>query len=244
MLDPGRAIILLLTYCRVQACLLAMPGLSMRGLPVRVRVAAAMSLSPLLAELTRASPRADQPEILALLCAAEIVTGLALGSMVRVFALAIDIAAGAIAATASLSQLVGGANEYSPHPVGNMLHLAGIALLMALGLPAAICDLLRESLLFRPIGAWPQIADLMSLLLALLTRSFVLAMLLAAPFILGGLLFQILSGMVSKVMPALPVTFIAAPGAILLALLALVLLVPSVLSVWAEAVLNMMTEVR
>lgn len=242
--DPARAVILLLTYCRVQACLLAMPGLSMRGLPVRVRVAAAMSLSPLMAELTRAGPQPDRPEILAMLCAAEIVSGLALGLMVRVFAMAIDIAAGAIAATASLSQLVGGANEYSPHPIGNMLHLAGIALLMALGLPAAICDLLRESLLFRPIGAWPQIAGLVPLLLALVARSFVLAMLLAAPFILGGLLFQMLSGMVSKVMPALPVTFIAAPGAILLALLALAVLVPSVLSVWAEAVLNMMAELR
>ena len=67
-----------------------------------------------------------------------------------------------------------------------------------------------------------------------------LAMLLAAPFILGGLLFQVLSGMVSKVMPALPVMFIAAPGAILMALLALVLLTPSILWVWADAVLAMM----
>lgn len=44
-----------------------------------------------------------------------------------------------------------------------------------------------------------------------------LAMLLAAPFILGGFLFQMLSRMISKVMPALPVVFITAPGAILLA---------------------------
>ena len=65
-------------------------------------------------------------------------------------------------------------------------------------------------------------------------------MLLAAPFILGGFLFQLLSGMISKVMPALPVVFIAAPGAILLALLALVILVPSIISIWAEAVMGIM----
>jgi flagellar biosynthetic protein FliR len=65
-------------------------------------------------------------------------------------------------------------------------------------------------------------------------------MLLAAPFILGGFLFQLLSGMISKVMPALPVVFIAAPGAILLALVALALLVPSILSIWAEAVLDLL----
>ena len=71
-------------------------------------------------------------------------------------------------------------------------------------------------------------------------RGFMLAMMLAAPFILGGFLFQLLSGMISKVMPALPVVFIAAPGAILLALLALVILVPSIISIWAEAVMGIM----
>ena len=46
--------------------------------------------------------------------------------------------------------------------------------------------------------------------------------------------------MISKVMPALPVVFIAAPGAILLALVGPALLVPSILSIWADAVLDLM----
>ena len=40
-----------------------------------------------------------------------------------------------------------------------------------------------------------------------------LALLIASPFILGGLLFQMLSGVVARVMPAMPVVFVAAPGA-------------------------------
>lgn len=241
--DPRLAallVALILTYCRIQACLLAMPGFSMRGLPVRVRVAIAMSLTPLLAEHAQIGTAPRDLLSLGMLCSAEIVTGLVLGGLVRLFALAIDVAASAIAATASLSQIVGVANEYSPHPIGNLMHLAGVALLMAMGFPLLVCDLLRESLVLRPVGAWPQIAELMPVVIGLLQRSFVLAMLLAAPFILGGFLFQVLSGMVSKVMPALPLMFIAAPGAILLALLALVLLTPTILSVWAEAVLHMM----
>ena len=130
-------------------------------------------------------------------------------------------AASAIAATASLSQLIGAESEYSPHPVGSLMHLAGLALLMALGFPILLCDLLRESFALGPLGQWPAIADLLPRVIALVQRAFMLAMLLAAPFILGGFLFQVLSGMVSKVMPALPVMFIAAPGAILMALLAL-----------------------
>lgn len=232
----------LLIYCRVQACLLALPGFSIRVVSVRVRVAIAMSLTPLLAEnVSLMAQVGDLPE-LSMLVAAEIVTGLVLGSLVRLFAFAIDIAASAIAATASLSQLVGAANEFSPHPIGNFMHLAGLALLMALGYPLLVCDLLRESLALRPVGGWPVIADILPTALGLIQRSFVLAMLLSAPFILGGFLFQALSGMISKVMPALPVMFIAAPGAILLALLALVVLTPSILSVWAQAVLDVMAN--
>lgn len=229
---------LLLTYCRVQACLIALPGFSMRVLPVRLRVAISMSLTPLLAEHAQFGGNVDSLLRLGMLCAAEMVTGLALGGMVRIFTFSIDVAASAIAATASLSQLIGVANEFSPHPIGNFMNLAGIALLMAMGLPILVCDLLRESLILRPLGDWPQVAELLPVALGLIQRGFILAMLLAAPFILGGFLFQVLSGMISKVMPALPVMFIAAPGAIMLAMLALVLLTPSILSVWAEAVLN------
>ncbi|KRW96620.1 flagellar biosynthetic protein FliR [Paracoccus sp. PXZ] len=241
--DPRMAtmlVALLLTYCRVQACFLMLPVLSERAMPVRIRAGLAMAVTPLLAEQARAVGEIDGLLQLAALAGAEILSGLVLGGLVRLFAVALDIAATAMAATASLSQLVGGANEYSPHPIGNLLHLAGLAVLMALGFPVLACDLLRESLVLRPLGDWPQISQLLPSAVALVRQSFVLAMLLAAPFILGGFLFQVLSGMISKVMPTLPVMFITAPGAILLALLALAVLAPSILSVWADAVLDRM----
>ncbi|MDQ7776249.1 MAG: flagellar biosynthetic protein FliR [Paracoccus aminovorans] len=77
---------------------------------------------------------------------------------------------------------------------------------------------------------------------ALIRQSFVLAMLLASPFILGGFLFQLLSGMISKVMPNLPIVFIAAPNAIMMALIALAVLTPSILSVWSGAVLDVLGD--
>lgn len=241
-LDPGMSALLtglLLTYCRVQACLLALPVFSERLLPVRVRVALAMSLTPLLAEHAGVGQVPATTVHMAMLAGAEVLSGVALGGLVRLFAVALDVAASAIAATASLSQLVGVATEYSPHPIGGILHLAGLALIMALGFPLLVCDLLRESLVLRPLGGSIDVAEILPVAISFVQRGFVLAMMLAAPFILGGFLFQILSGMVSKVMPALPVVFIAAPGAILLALLALVVLVPSIISIWADAVMSL-----
>lgn len=230
---------LFLVYCRVQACFISMPAFSQNVLPGRVRVALAMALTPLLAQQVGLSRLPTGLATLGLLVAAELVTGLVLGALVRLMAGALDIAASTIAASASLSQLIGATTEYAPHPIGNLMHLAGLALLMAMGMPVLICELLRDSFQLRPLGDWPQIAGLLPNVVDIMSRAFLLAMLLAAPFILGGFLFQLLTGIVSKVMPSLPIVFIAAPAAILMALLGIALLAPSILSVWAESLLSL-----
>lgn len=227
----------LLTYCRVQACFLTLPVFSERLLPPRIKICLAMAMTPLFAE-SAAGLGAPSLGQIAALVAAETLTGLLLGSLVRLLALALDIASSVIAMTASLSQIVGVPNEYAPHPIGNLLHLAGIALLLALGFPMMVADLLHQSFALKPFGAWPQADQIVPAAIATISRSFVLALILSAPFILGGFLFQALSGVISKVMPALPIVFIGAPAAILLAMVGLALLAPAILSVWAEAVLS------
>ena len=93
---------LLLVYARIQACLLAMPGLGERMIPIRVRVAAAMALTPLYAGAARPASL-PAPLQLAGLVAAEIVAGLALGLMVRVVAMALDMASTALAGETPVS---------------------------------------------------------------------------------------------------------------------------------------------
>lgn len=235
---PFQGWALLIVYLRVQACVIALPGLGESVLPLRVRVAAAMALTPLLAE---GIPPGASPEDLAgglALAASELVIGLAAGMLIRLLALALDMATTAIAATASLSQLVGVQNEAAPHPIGNLLHLGGIAILMALGLPVMLANLLADSFLLWPAGSLPDIDRLAPAAVQVLADSFLLAMMIAAPFTLGGLLFQALSGVISRVMPSLPVVFIGSPGAILLALVALAVLAPMLIEIWADAVLQ------
>ena len=228
---------LLLVYARIQACLLAMPGLGERMIPIRVRVAAAMALTPLYAGAARPASL-PAPLQLAGLVAAEIVAGLALGLMVRVVAMALDTASTALAQSASMSAMLGISEDMPPHPIGNLMHMAGMALLMALGLPVLVCRLLTDSFALKPAGLWPEIGQVWPAFLALVVQGFTLALLIASPFVLGGLLFQMLSGVVSRVMPAMPVVFVAAPAAIGLALVALALLTPALLAIWADAVLS------
>lgn len=237
---PGFGWTWVLVYLRVQALVLVLPGLGERVIPVRVRAAAAMAVTPMLAGLL---PPATVPaDTLATLgqAAGETLIGLAAGMGLRLLALSLDIATSAIAATASLSQLVGGQNEAAPHPIGNLIHLAGLAVLMALGLPVMLVQLMADSFAIWPPGGWPDADALAAEAIRLTAHSFWIAMLLAAPFTLGGFMFQALSGVVNRVMPALPVMFIGSPAAIMLALAALALLAPLLIAIWADAILAYM----
>lgn len=235
---PGLDWTLLLVYLRVQAFVMALPALGERVIPVRVRVAIAMSLSPLLAAAVARVAMPDGPALMLAQAAGQMVIGLSAGMLLRLLALSIDIATSAIAATASLSQIVGGQNEAAPHPIGNMLHLGGVAILMALGAPVMMVQLMADSFLLWPIGTWPDAGMMMSEAVRVLSYSFGLAMLLAAPFSLGGFLFQALSGVVNRVMPALPVVFIGSPIAVLMALAALAILAPMLIGIWSDVVLS------
>lgn len=235
---PGLSYSLFLVYVRVQAFVLVLPGLGERVLPMRVRVGIAMAVTPLMSGIVAPVPMPGSAPQIALQALGQMLIGLALGSLLRIMSYAIDIAATAIAATASLSQIIGVQNEASPHPIGNLLHLGGIAILMALGLPSMLMDLIADSFAIWPPGAMPQITTLAAEAVAMMARSFALAMLLAAPFILGGFLYQALSGVINKVMPALPVVFIGSPAAVMLALAALALLAPMLVGLWADAVLG------
>ncbi|QBX33474.1 flagellar biosynthetic protein FliR [Paracoccus liaowanqingii] len=237
---PGLEWSLVLVYVRLQACILVLPGLGERVITGRVKVAVALALTPLLSGLAPAIQIPLQPLGLVRQVGIEMLLGLAAGTMLRLLALAIDIATTAIAATASLSQIMGVQNEMSPHPIGNMLHLAGIAILMALGLPVMLVELMADSLTLWPPASLPAADGLAMAVVRIVADSFWLAMLLAAPFTLGGFLYQSLSAVINRVMPALPVVFIGAPASILLALAALVVLAPLLLGIWADAVLGFM----
>ncbi len=230
---------LVLTYLRIQICILTMPGFGEAVVSVRIKVAVAMSLTPLLAENLTMIQLPSGAWLMFQYALAEMLLGFAMGMMVRLMAFAINIAATAIASTASLSQIIGSSNEASPHPIGNIFHLGGIALLLGLGLPIMLVRLLADGFDLWPAGGLPSADEIVSQAVDVIARSFQLAMILASPFILGGFLFQALSGVINRVMPALPVVFIGAPAAILLALCALVLLTPMIMSVWADAVLSL-----
>ncbi|MDO5642334.1 MAG: flagellar biosynthetic protein FliR [Paracoccus sp. (in: a-proteobacteria)] len=232
---------LLLAYLRIQAAVLVMPVFSERVLSARVRVALAMALTPAAAAFGPPLPD-PAPDIFVILALREMLVGLLIAMPVRIMSTALNVASSAIGATASLSQLIGTGTEAAPHPIGNLLHAAGLALLMAMGLPMLLIDLIAQSYAAFPAGRLAIGGDQVAAMIGLVMRAFLLAMALASPFILGGLMYQLLLGVVNKVMPQLPVVFIGAPAIIFVALVGLAILSPGIIGIWADAVLGTSLE--
>lgn len=243
VLPPGLVALvvpLVLAYLRVQAAVLVFPVLSERVLPMRVRASIAMMLAPVALSVSGPTGWAQDlgiPDLCAL-ALRELLVGFLIALPARIMASALHVATSTIGATASLSQIIGTGTEAAPHPIGNLMHMAGLALLMAMGLPILLLELIAQSFAAFPAGQLALDGDHVGNMVGMVTRSFVLAMALASPFILGGLLYQILTGVVSRVMPALPVVFIGAPAIIMMALVGLAVLAPAVLSGWAQAVFD------
>lgn len=225
-------------FLRVGAAMALLPAFGERTVPMRVRLgltlaftailapAAAPSLAPHLAGGVWPGP---------LVFAGEVLAGLMLGIGLRLFVLALQTA-GAIAAQAtSLAQLFGGA-AVDPQPaISHLMVVSGLALAAMLGLHVKVVQLFLLSYELMPPGVLSRPEDIASWGGDRIARAFGLAFALAAPFLIGSLIYNLALGVINRAMPQLMVAFVGAPAITAGALILLFLTLPLMLSVWSEA---------
>jgi flagellar biosynthesis protein FliR len=226
----------LMVFFRIGAMTALVPVLGEQVVPVRLRLMAALALtavvSPAVADRL---PQVDDAFALLPLLATESLIGLALGLMLRLFILALQIAATQIAQSSSLSQMVGGIGPEPQPAIGQLMTFAGLALAAKTGLVAHLATLVVQSYQVLPAGQLPLVSDLSDWGLIRITQAFNLGFSLAAPFVLASLLYNLALGLMNRAMPQLSVTFIGAPVLTLGALALLALSLPVLMQVWTEA---------
>ncbi len=222
-------------FLRIGGLMLMLPGLGDRMIPVRVRLMVAFALTAAVA------PSVDlQPEVTAGLIATEVTIGLALGAVLRFVAQALTMAGMMAAQLTSLAQLFGGAEPSSA--MGNLLNMAGLALLMASGLPLMVVDMAIRSYDMLPMGAVPPGDDLARWGVARAAHAFALAFALAAPFALAALVYNAAMGVINRAMPQLMVAMVGAPAITFAAGVLLVLASPLILTVWKDAMIAVLAD--
>jgi len=225
-------------FVRTGAALFLVPGLGERAVPTRVRLAAALALTALVAPVvaSAAGPAPETPGGLGLMVLAEVAAGLVIGLAFRLLVLALQFAGSIGAQHLSISQMFRAGVAPEPEPtIATLLGMGGIVLLLLAGLHVRLVAALAGLYAVLPFGEMPGGGDLAGWMVAGGARVFALALSLALPFVGVGFAYNLALGALSRAMPQLLVALVGAPLLIGLGICVLWLALPEIFARWGAA---------
>lgn len=223
-------------FIRVGAMMALLPAFGEQVVPVRVRLGLTLAFTAITAPAIAPQMPAFSmaPAALMHLIATEAVAGLALGIVLRLMVMVLQIAGTIAAQATSLSQFFGGAGVDPQPAMSQLLVSGGLALAVLNGLHVKLAELILLSYTPFPPGAFPDAASLGEWGVAHAARSFTLAFTLAMPFVILSLLYYVALGAINKAMPQLMVAFVGAPAITFAGLVVLLLTAPLILPLWHQ----------
>jgi len=209
-------------FARIGAVLLMLPGVGESYVPPRIRLSLALVVSLALWPVVSASLPALPATLggMAGWIIREVLVGLAIGGLLRMFLTALATAGEVVALQTTLA-FAQTANPTQASP-GSTLS----AFLMLLGLTLIFATNTHHLFIAGLVGSYDLIApvrplvtgDFAALAVRTLADAFTLGVQLAAPVLVFAIIFNLASGLVGRVMPAFQVYFAAAPLSIILGL--------------------------
>ena len=197
--------------------MVSMPGIGEVFVPPRVRLQFALMLSfillPFLAPSLPAMPQSVSG--VTELIVVEVGTGLFLGLIMRLLLGTLEVAGMLLSLQMGLSN----ASIFNPMLAtqsslpGAMLSLMGLVFIFESGLLEMILRSLIESYhVFQP-GKWWMVGDMTEFMSHTISASFNLALRLVAPFMIMGIVFQFVGGIMVKMIPQMQIFFVMGPAA-------------------------------
>lgn len=147
-----------------------------------------------------------------LLIAREVMAGLYLGFLVRIFYLALEFTAVAMANYAGYGAVFVQAidDNRSTAPISELVTLTCTALFFVSDLHVSILILIRESYVTPFPLPFGNDGDL-TLLQAAFSRSFLLALQISAPLLVYSLIINFAFGVLNRLVPQIPIYFVSVP---------------------------------
>lgn len=211
-----------LVFVRVGAIVMLIPGLGEAAVPPRIRLAFALLLSFLLTPVV-ASTLPPIPATVGGLGAQviqELLIGLTIGGILRIFLGALAVAGEVVSlqTTLSFAQIANPLQAQSSTALGAFLTLFGVVLIFSADLHHGfIAAIARSYSLFEPTRGIP-VQDAASMAVRVVGDSFAVGIQMAAPVIVFSLIFNLATGLIGRVMPQFQIFFVATPLSVLLGL--------------------------
>lgn len=224
-----------MVFLRVAALVSLLPAFGDRSVPARVKLGLAIAFTMIVAPAIAIIPPPQDVLALVRFAVSEVGIGLALGFGIRIFVLVLQTAGSIAAQSTSLSQILGGAGVEPVPAMGFVLVVGGLALAVMLGLHVRAAAFLISSYDLFPFAAVPGGRPLSQWGLSQVSQGFSLAFLMAAPFVIASVIYNLTLGVINRAMPQLMVAFVGAPVITLGGLFLLFASAPLMLTVWADA---------
>ena len=227
-----------LVFTRVAALVMLLPGIGEAAVPARIRLALALVLAMVMYPLVRTS-LPPVPDTLAALVGhmgVELVVGLGLGALLRMFLGALAVAGEIISlqTTLSFSQTTNPLQAQPTASVSAFLGILGVTLVFVTDLHQLFIGAIAHSYVLFPAGRAPSIADMAGLAVKTFAEIFTLGLQLSTPVMVFALVFNVALGLVARIMPQFQVFFAAAPLSLLLGLSVFALSVGAMGLVWVD----------
>jgi flagellar biosynthetic protein FliR len=223
----------LLVFARIGAAFAMLPGYSAPYVSMQGRLVIALGVSlVVLAPLAGRLPETPgTPVELILLLAGEATVGVFIGSLARIFLSAVQVMGSMLSMVSSL------ANAFVQSPISEeqsglltaFFATVAVTLIFVTDAHGVMLRAVVDSYtLFAP-GAAPEFADLSAAVGRAVADSFSLGIQLTTPFIITVFAYYVGLGLVTKLMPALPIFFIGMPLQIAGQIYLLMLVLPVVM---------------
>lgn len=217
---PGIAALFMIVFARVGVLVMLMPALGERMAPARVRLALAIFLSLAMMPTVRAAlpPQATQGNAVFTTLFLELAIGLMIGLCARIVVASLQTAGNFVSQALGLgfAETVDPSQGGQAAALGNLLTMLGVTLLFATDGHHVVIAAIGGSYAALPPGAPPPPGDAAMLALSTMGKGFAIAVQVAAPFIVFGVIINLGLGVLSRLMPALQVFFLGMPATILI----------------------------
>ena len=236
----------LMIFCRIGATVMVMPGFGETYVSPRIRLLFALSfslmLTPLLQSQIPALPASAL--LLGVRMLTEILIGAFMGLITRALLSATHVAGTIIAAQSSLAVgAIFDPNSGAQSPViSNILSITAMAMFFALDFHHLLLAAVVQSYEVFTVGEFMNTGDMANLTSRWLSDAFTLGVLLSAPHIIYSLLFYLLGGLMTRLMPNFQVFFIFISPQVFIALLLFMAIVPTMMELYNNFVENHLTE--
>lgn len=219
---------------------MVMPGFSSARLPARIRLLLVIAIVlPMMTSVwDQILPNVSRdPGKLAILLAAETLTGVFIGLVARMYLLAISFIGAAIANSIGLGG-IGGAVIDDAEPqaaMGALISMFAIVILFMLDFHHEILRALVASYTFLPVDAPIRPQVLLGRFVDELSEAFLIALRLGSPFIAYALLVNLAVGLLNKLTPQIPIYFVSLPFVICGGLFLMYFAVPVMFSMFGQS---------